>query len=384
VAADPVLAEALAQWRDVRAAVARELDAAAPAGDLLVLYALAGASPDALDEKDRAQLAIMKPSIEASLSIHPALADLVRRLGEDGRALDAMWDAQSAPAEVISWGSTTSTAAHRADVMGRPDRLPIRRARVTPLWSSVGRLAAVLALVGLGAIAALLMRRDAGLTRIVATENMEVELADGSSVELAAGSELLVPEASSVDPEAVSGDQSDGARRYARLVAGDALFRVARSTEHFVVETPAATVTVLGTTFGVSTTSSTTDVVLVNGIVDVAARSGGAVVRLSPGESSRVNAGESPAPAAQANVDAALAWTGDIFIRAEPLATAAARLAAALDVAIEVDSTLATEAVTGSFDRTENIETTLRALALAVDARVESVEGGYRLVPAGR
>src|SRR5688572_14137439 len=74
VAADPVLGEALAQWRLVRAAVARDLDAAAPDGDLLVLYALAGMLPSTLDEKDRARLEALRPSLEANLASHPALA----------------------------------------------------------------------------------------------------------------------------------------------------------------------------------------------------------------------------------------------------------------------------------------------------------------------
>jgi ferric-dicitrate binding protein FerR (iron transport regulator) len=247
----------------------------------------------------------------------------------------------------------------------------------------VGRLAAVFALVSLGALASYLWRRDSGLERIVATEEMTIDLPDGSTVELAASSELLIPEGASIDPEAVSGAPIEDAPRFARLVAGRALFRVARAEEPFLVETPSADVTVLGTTFGVTASSRETDVVLVSGVVEVAARGDGAAVRLQPGQRTAVRAGEEPTPAIATDVDVALAWTGELFIRSESLASAAARIAAAFGVEVSVDSALATEAVTGSFDRAAGARTALEALAMAVDGRLVEVDGGFRVVPAG-
>jgi ferric-dicitrate binding protein FerR (iron transport regulator) len=193
----------------------------------------------------------------------------------------------------------------------------------------------------------------------------------------------LIPSGADIDPEAVSGSPIEGAPRFARLVAGRALFRVARSDEPFVVETPSANVTVLGTTFGVTASSVETDVVLVSGVVEVASRGEGAAVRLEPGQQTAVRAGQEPSPAMPADIDIALAWTGELFIRAEPLAAAAARLASAFGVPVTVDPALATEAVTGSFDRSAGPEAALQALAMAVDGRLEQEGGAFRIAPAG-
>ena len=375
--ADPSLAHALEHWRAVRHAIAVELSAAAPADELILFHAIDSTLLDVLDEPERARLAAARPALEEAFSRHPALADLAGRLGADAGSFEEVW------ARHTSEGEAREAHAGRPRLVHGSDRPAMRKARITPLWRYAGRLAAVIALVSLAAIATVLLRRDAGMTRIVASEAMALDLADGSSVELAAGAELLVPRAAAPEPGSVSGDAIDNPPRYARLVAGNALFRVARAAEQFVVETPAASLTVLGTTFGVSATRQGTDVVLVSGLVEVSARSGGPAVRLSPGQASRVEAGRAPAPAASADIDEVLAWTGSIFVRAETLAAAAARLGAAHGVEVQVDSTLATEAVTGRFDRSAGAEANLRALALAVDARLEAANGGFRLVPAG-
>jgi transmembrane sensor len=141
-------------------------------------------------------------------------------------------------------------------------------------------------------------------------------------------------------------------------------------------------VTVLGTTFGVSSAGRQSEVVLVSGVVEVAPRTGGAPVRLAPGESSVIDARQGASPAAPADLDEALGWTGDIFLRAEPLASAASRLGAAFGVSVEVDSSLATEAVSGRFGREDGVDAALRALALAIDGRVERTAAGYRIVRA--
>ncbi len=313
-AADPSLAHALEHWRAVRASVAQELSAGSPAGELILFHGVNEAFPDVLEEVERARLAAAGPALERAFSQHPSLADFAARLGSDARAFDEVWTRHVSEAD-----RDRPRLVHHVS-----DRPAARHARITPLWRYAGRIAAVFALVSLAALATLLFKRDAGMSRIVASEEMTIDLPDGSSVELAAGAELLFPRVEDQDPESVSGDASSDSPRFARLVAGNALFRVARSTEPFVVETPAANVTVLGTTFGVSATSEATDVVLVSGSVEVAGRSGGRSVRLTPGEASRVESGSAPTPATAANVDEALEWTGDVFVRSEPLAAAAA------------------------------------------------------------
>jgi ferric-dicitrate binding protein FerR (iron transport regulator) len=376
VAADPSLGRALTHWRVLRHEIGRELDARLPASDVLALLAVSRAYPGLLVEEERERL-----EIELSAGELPGVvSDVVRRLEWDARAFDHAWDAhQRLTAEVSDRRRGLRRVGGSGDLADRP---PQRRAHVTPLWSRVGRLAAVFALVSLGALASYLWRRDAGLERIVAADEMTIDLPDGSSVELAAASELMIPRSARVDPEAESGAPVEDAPRFARLVAGRALFRVARAEEPFVVETPAADVTVLGTTFGLTATSGETDVVLVSGVVEVASRGDGGSVTLSPGQRTAVRAGQAPAPAAAADIDAALEWTGDLFIRSEPLAAAASRIGAAFDVRVEVDSTLATEAVTGQFDRSAGARTALEALAMAVDGRLQQEGDGYRIVSA--
>jgi ferric-dicitrate binding protein FerR (iron transport regulator) len=372
---DPSLARALDQWSALRRRVGDEVDAGMPSAEHLVLLAMFRSNPALLDDVDRERL----PDAEARLQAgdgRAVAASALARLEADARAFDESWDRHMSESGVERRREMRRVAS---PILGAVDRPAVRRARVTPLWSTVGRLAAVFALISLGVLASYLWRRDAGLERIVAAEEMTIDLPDGSEVRLAAASELLIPEVAEADPDA--GAHRDDVPRFARLVAGRALFRVARSTEPFLVETPAADITVLGTTLGVTASSGQTDVVLVSGVVDVASRGLAGTVRLEPGQSTAVRPGEAPAPASQADVDAALAWTGDLFIRSESLGTAAGRIASAFGVRVEVDSALATEAVTGSFDRDAGPRTALEALAMAVDGRLEETAGGFRIVP---
>ena len=178
------------------------------------------------------------------------------------------------------------------------------------------------------------------------------------------------------------GEDADDLRA-ARLLAGDALFAIRHDpADPFTVETPNAVVTVLGTTFGVAVGETETDVVLVSGAVALASKDEAAeAVRLAPGQRSRVVALDAPAAPAPADLDAALAWTGDLFIRAEPLGVVAGRLSAAFGVPVEVDAALAGEAVSVTrFERDAGVEVALEELALTLGARLEPrLEGGYRL-----
>jgi ferric-dicitrate binding protein FerR (iron transport regulator) len=145
-------------------------------------------------------------------------------------------------------------------------------------------------------------------------------------------------------------------------------------------------VTVLGTTFGVDVDATATEVVLVSGAVALASKDAGVdAVQLAPGERSRVIALDAPSAPAPADLDAALGWTGDLFVRAEPLGAVAARLSAAFGVPVEVDPALAAETVSATrFEREAGAEAALAELALSLGARVEARPGGgYRLVPGG-
>ena len=214
--------------------------------------------------------------------------------------------------------------------------------------------------------------RDAGFETIRASELMAVDLPDGSSVELAEGAVLMIPE-------------EGNSFRQARLMGGRALFYIRRDEANpFTIETPNATVTVLGTTFGVAVTAIETEVVLASGIVELASHADPeATVRLEPGERSRVLSLDLPTEPTSADINAELSWTGDLFIRAESMASVAEQLSRVFDMEVEVDATLAGELVSStSFEREAGLEAALQELALSLGAKVVQLEGGgFRIAP---
>ena len=169
--------------------------------------------------------------------------------------------------------------------------------------------------------------------------------------------------------------------RRVRLRAGQALFEVTRDESNpFTVETPAAMTTVLGTTFGVTATDIATDVVLVSGSVEVEARAmPGERVRLAPGEGSRVLGASPPSAPAPATLGQDLAWTGKLYVRAEPARSVAAQIGAAMDVTVTVDDALADELVTGTFDLDRPARDVLGVLAATLGAELVEDGGAFHL-----
>jgi ferric-dicitrate binding protein FerR (iron transport regulator) len=157
-----------------------------------------------------------------------------------------------------------------------------------------------------------------------------------------------------------------------------------RSDASFVVETPTATATVLGTQFGVATRADTTEVVLATGSVRVDNtddKADGGVV-LEPGQRSWVTAGTAPASPESVDLTRALEWTGLFVFRSLPINTIADRLSRRHDVQIAVAPSLSGEPVTGTFEREQPVEEVLGALAATLGAEVQTdADGQYRLVP---
>ncbi|NNF58506.1 MAG: FecR domain-containing protein [Rhodothermaceae bacterium] len=369
---NPALADAFQRWRSLRAAVRRELAEALPDRALLVLYALSDealpdeAAPhtaDALSVNEHRRLAAARGDLRALLAKHPGLVDAVRRIRDDRDAFERIWATHT---ERNGQADAPRPSPARAD--DRPavlSRRPVRRR--SPVW----RVAALASVVAFAAILTFIVRRDAGWETVRVAETTTVDLPDGSTAELAANTWLMVPDA----------DGSD--LRQARLRAGRALFTVRHDpADPFTVETPNALVTVLGTTFGLDVTDVETEVVLVTGAVALASRAEtDAPVRLEPGQRSRVLALEAPSAPARADLDAALDWTGDVFVPSESLARMALRLSEAFAVDIEVDPTLADEELSAThFEREAGARAALDELALALSARVaELPEGGFRI-----
>lgn len=356
---DADAADALALWRALRARLGTDLRRDLPDFDLLTLYAL-GDEPAALAPEEEARLIAARPALEEALAEHPALHDVVRRIRADRAAFDATWPDEPTVAP-NSQTDLATVVGQRA--MDRKAARPPRARR----WA--WRSAVAVAVVAFAALSVYLLQRDAGfeIYETAAGEMRTVELADGSTVRLAERSRLMV--------------EAEGAR-LVRLT-GEAVFDVLPNGEPFAVETPTALTTVLGTTFGVEASEIETEVVLASGSVALASRAApDAAVRLEPGQRSRVVGAQDPEPPSRTDVAETLAWTGTWYFQATPLRDIAERLAAHYGVGIEAAPELAAERVTGPFSSEASVEETLRALALALDARVEgSATSGFRIVP---
>lgn len=349
IADEPALAEALARWRSLRAGVRADLGQALPDRALLVLYALSD-DDDVLTDGERQRLDAARPAIAAAIDRHPGLAAVVRRIREDRDAFDAAWDEAVAPAPV-----------HRM----APDRAAVRRAAPVRPMRWVARIAALVAVVGFGALATWLSMRDAGWETVAGAQTLT--LADGSTIELADNALLSVP---------------DDRGREARLVAGNALFRIVRNPEApFEVTTSNAEVMVLGTTFVVEATDVETEVTLVTGVVTLAPRATPeAAVRLAPGQRSRVLALDAPTAPERADLttlpfDSIETSAGFVTVEA-----VARRLAERFGVSITVAQALASEQVSDIDYAADGVTAGLDLLAAALGARVEAEGDGFRIL----
>ena len=348
----PALAEAFARWQSLRAGVRAELARDLPDRALLVLYALV--DDDLLTDDEQVQVDAARPAIDAALSAHPGLAAAVRRIRADRDAFEAAW-ADTMPA-------ASEAAPTRRVSAPRPaaDRPVLRAVRPTR-W--VVRVAALLSVVAFGSLLTWMAMRDAGWETVAGDQT--VTLADGSTIQLAEGARLQLFE-------------DDG--RTARLLGGQALFRITRDEAHpFEVTTPNAEVMVLGTTFTVDATEAETEVTLVSGAVTLQPRATpDAAVRLAPGERSRVLALDAPTAPEAADLGA-LAWTGTVFSRELTAGEIARRLGVTFDTPVTVAPSLAGEAVSGEFGA-DGLEDALSKLALVLGARVEADGAGFRIV----
>jgi len=365
---DADAAEALALWRALRARLGTDLRRDLPDADLLVLYALSEADPRALAPEEEARLIAAQPDLERAIAAHPALDDVIRRVRADHEAFEAAWD------EVAPVDPEPATQAEVRPQQHAADRDAVRgdTRRTSSRW--VWRSAVGVAVVAFAALLIFILQRDAGYETYVADagETRTVALEDGSTVVLASSSRLMVE------------SEDDGERRV--RLAGEALFEVVPNGDPFIVETPTALVTVLGTTFGVDANEVETEVVLANGAVEVATRiDPDQSVRLEPGQRSRVVGGQSPEPPTRADVVATLEWTGTWYFHNAPADEVATRFSEHYDVPIVLNPTLADVRVGGAYSADRPVEESLQALAVSLGARLEGdTDTGYRIVPTDR
>ncbi len=370
----PDLKDTLVQWMQVRAAVRRELEADLPDRHLLVLYALHDAGlEDSLSAPEQHALRDARPALEDALEAHPGLRDVVARIQEEQADFDAVWDAEVGGARNASADHALGEATLTEEALRHeaPDR-------AADDYSWALRLAAGVALILMAVSIAFLLPSspDSITVDVGAGETETITLADGSSVRLSGVTRFTYPEEV---PE-------ETAPYVVSIQTGKAFFDVTPRTERtFVVETPTATAEVLGTQFGVDTAPNHTDITLAQGALRVGAPDAPDTARheLAPGQMTRVERDQAPTPPQNVDVNDALAWTGLFLFQQTPLERIAASLSTAYGVAITVESDLAQEPVTGTFERDQPVDDVLNALAATLGASVErsaSTPTTYRLV----
>lgn len=377
---DDDLANAFAQWRRVCAHLRQRLEDDMPECRILVLYALADAGRDDLLTADEKQaLSEARPRLRRALDAHPALEDVVARIQEEQADFEMLWEEHGL--DLVDAGADVGPAKQPVDVPSdgtrteRTDRSPRRSpardesrrwTRRVAVGTLVAAVVALIVFVWPSGPAPTTVQVAQGETRVV-------ELTDGSQVRLVGDAEMQYVGESAFD-------------RHVTLRYGRAFFDVQDdgSGTPFVVTTPTATTTVLGTQFGVEADAERTDVVLAEGRVEVGPTgedADGPVV-LSPGQRSRVERGRTPTPPERVDVTEALAWTGLFVFRTTPMRTIVDRLHAQYGVEVAVDSSLRDEAVTGTFERSQPVKQVLTAIAITLGAEVQgNAADGFKVVP---
>lgn len=363
---DPELARAWAGWQQVCGRLRDRLQAHLTDRRLLVLYALEQEGYGAaLTAEERQALDASREEIARSLDAIPALEQVVERIQDERADFEEVWRQHMETKDPVP-----TSSAH--DV--RSDRPPRARDQQRE-WRWGRRLALAALLVAIGSLAFFFWPQDASRTTVEVSdgEQQVVELSDGSTVRLRGAAAL------SYVPEALEGEH-----RQVTLEYGRAFFDVVPLEQEtsFVVETPTATTTVLGTQFGVATGEDTTAVVLASGRIQVGASDGATdgPVALSPGERSLIRQGRPPTPPAPVDLTSALDWSGLFVFRSLSVEEIARRLSDHYNVTITVASDLQEERVTGTFERDQPVDQVLETLATTLDAEVQREENTYQFV----
>lgn len=359
----PNEAAALERWEWVEHQIERRVAEALPDRDLLVLHALSACGRgEALDDQDRDRLAAAGPSLESARTRLDAFDPLIGSIAADCSAFDEAWGEHMTVRRTLepTVARAPKPAAGRVPAPGR------RSARSAPQRRFAVRWLTAAVITGLVISVALLAGRDPARISIAAGDSTRVEtLADGSVVRLY--------------PGAVLSFEPDAARRV--VLDGRAYFDVIHDESAFTVSTDHATITVLGTAFGVSTIPAETEVVLVSG--KVAATSiahPDQNVTLEPGDRIVVRAGERSTAPMAVDVERSLEWTGLLIFRGTSMDRVALRLESTYRVDIVLDPALATQTITGTFGPEQPVEQIVSALAETLGARATQDKNGTWLL----
>lgn len=308
----------------------------------------------------------------------PAERDEVRRwAGEDPahaaelQALRTVWEASGRLPARGNADAAWARIAERTGI-GAGDGAKVisiaARRKAPARWTATALRIAALVVVTLGASLLIPQVRDAAANRTVTTgkgERIRLVLDDGTRVDLGVESRLTIPRWFRRD------------RRDVRL-QGAAYFQVAHDVRRpFTVYTADAVTRVLGTKFSVRDyPHEPARIAVTEGRVAVSGSRAPADDRLAAilvkGEAAEVTARGAPAVIRRADETREIAWTrGTITFQNAPVREVAAEIGRWYDVELQVpDTALAERHLTIEFDN-EPLETVLRDMAAALNARVE-------------
>ena len=357
---DSTIAVAFDEWKQLRAVLRADLGSKVLDRKSLIHFAMwrSGRGAD-LEPSELADVEAMLPHYEEAIADSPALKAIVDQIAEEQRDFAENWSLQTGQRQPTPITRVVSIQRRRAE---------------NPVAEFAWRAAAVIVVVA-SSVALYLGANVQSRTVHVATAQNEVKsvkLDDGTLVRLVDGAELEYLRATDDEP-------------FSRTVSitGRALVRVTPGEQRFVVETPSAVTTVWGTTFGLDSDESFTEVVLAEGRVSVTSRRDSQhPVVLEAGEMTRVVGSREPTAPVRVNLTDALSYTKLFVFRNESTYMIATKLSEHFDVPITVHPELAQETVTGAFEREWSLGYILETVARTLDGRVQgSQEEGYGLVP---
>jgi transmembrane sensor len=364
VVADPALGVALHRWIALSAEAASCWEAEVPSRKALVLLACQDRFTSAeLNAEERVLLDAASCALSTALERHPAVRDVIDRIGQEANAFDQAW------AAFIAEPTPTPRL--------RTDRSSVRRGMVGPKHESPsGSLRSIRLVMATAAVFAILMvaRSWLGTDGPVPTatyttqEAMQIVLLDdGSQVRLAPRAMLEVLH-----------DETSEERRV--RLHGDGFFEVAPGPHPFRVETSNAVTTVLGTTFGIRTGEGT-DVLLVSGRVSLTSLEGShEAIVLSPGEQGILSPDKRIPQVRTFDILDGFEWTGLLVFRNTPMQTVAERLSEVFDVPITVSEELREAPLTGTFESDRGSKVILEIIASALGATLtQRPDGGIHV-----
>lgn len=356
------LPAAYAEWKQLRGAIRSNIEESVQDRHLLIQFSLwRNGHIDALTPEELSEVERNRRHFEEAIESSEALRNILDCIEDEQQDFEETWRLH---AEGEAKKASPTLAAVDA-----PSWRPVR-----PSFVPFLRVAAVIAVVAASALmyAGLVDRQNTVSVR-ASTDGVEsVNLDDGSSVRLINGAELTY-------------ERSTAAHPFNRKVSlrGRALFTVKPASKVFVVETPAAITTVWGTTFGLDSDDSFTEVVLAEGRVSVVSRRDSQhPVVLEPGQMTRVVGAREPTDPVKVNVADALAWTRLFVFRNEKTERIADRLSEHFGVPIRIDESLQHETVTGTFEQDWSLRYILEAVSQTLDANVTgSMSEGFEVRP---